>query len=67
MPEVKKGQVWEEADPRAKGRRFRIKYVWAVYAEVVTEPPLKPRTSLIRLGRFRDSGKRGYRLIEDAG
>jgi len=65
MAKVKKGQVWEESDPRARGRRFRVKYVWAKYAEVVTEPPLKPRSTWIRLDRFKD-GSCGYRLVEDA-
>ena len=61
---VEIGQVYEDTDPRMKGRRIRI--VWKMYggAYVQAENVATGRLTYIATHRLRPtSGKRGYRLV----
>lgn len=69
-PDVAVGQTWEDADPRAAGRRIRITEVDAVQGRArgvvlsvgrnVGEHQVGSRTRWIKLSRFHDD-HRGYR------
>lgn len=57
--EITPGQMWEDCDPRMKGRRFLILSVSNGKARVFTE---QGRESKIRIDRLK-AGNRGYRLV----
>lgn len=70
-PAVRVGQVWQDADPRAEGRRLRVVEVGATHAAVELVAPREPvsnarpgRRTRIRLDRFRPTST-GYRLVKD--
>lgn len=71
-PEV--GQVWEDMDPRQKGRRLKIERIEGptAYVLVLTDPTLNRqrktsvgRHTMIALDRLRE-GSRGYKLVKRA-
>lgn len=75
---VRPGQIWQDNDPRAEGRRVRVVELTGTHAIVELHspradysprgagyPPAKPgRRTRIRLDRFRPTNS-GYTLVED--
>ena len=61
---LRKGQVWEETDPRSYGRRFALVAITNTLVEVRNLH--NGRRSFIQRRRLRPTnGKRGYRLVKD--
>ncbi len=76
--EVKVGQVWEDLDPRMRGKRVKVTDVWVgsghyagvwfatVYPVLVHRPGLGySRASKIRINRMHIHST-GWKLIKDA-
>lgn len=62
LPDVRPGQVWEDCDQRARGRRITVEHVGGRYAYVKDS---RGRHSRIAIERMRPTST-GYRLLKES-
>ena len=62
---VQVGQIWQDIDPRMRGRQFKVIRVDYGIRKAIVESLSTHRITEIRLDRFTDTTM-GYRLVSEA-